>query len=311
MTTYAMVVGRNYDPTGPHVLHCNMEATGIPFKWSRWDKPLPADCSGLFICPGFNLPGGRYVIETKHRILEAMNLQARIAVYSCDVELLPMWGPWMAEHSIEHVLITNFRRSWKMWKAPTKASLWHGFYDETRLAPMHAARLLDPKFSVAYVGWPKDLRMRQLRKIDYRSMALLGFGADKQSMFPAAMCEANTPWPFIGELFLKAAWHVCISDSQHEEVQSAVSRPIEAWAFGRPLAIHKTMLASRKDVDWTGVSKWTFQTADELHRISLEAVGSKGAYDLSALSQIAAEQRKILAPYYQDKPNPDLMRVFS
>lgn len=311
MTTYAMVVGRNYDPTGPHVLHCNMEATGIPFKWSRWDKPLPSDCSGLFICPGFNLPGGKYVIETKHRFLEALNLRAQIAVYSCDVELLPMWGPWMAEHGIAHTLVTNFKRSWKMWKAPTKDSIFHAYYDTSKLMAMTAARFLDPKFSVAYVGWPKDLRMRQLRKIDYRSLTLLGFGADKQNVFPAAMCEANTPWPFIGELFLKAAWHVCISDSQHAEVQSAVSRPIEAWAFGRPLAIHRTMVESRKDVDWTVVKRWIFDTAEELHRISLEAVGDGGRYDLKALEQISQEQRTALAGYYQQEPNPALKAIFA
>ena len=113
------------------------------------------------------------------------------------------------------------------------------------------------------------------------------------------------------ELFLKAAWHVCISDTQHQEVQSAVSRPIEAWNFDRPLAIHESMIPSRKDVDWSGVKRWTFSTSDELHRISLEAVGSGGRYDLEALKQIAQEQRAALRGYYQDAPDSAVKEVFS
>lgn len=304
---YAMVVGRNYDEQAPHVLHCNMISAAVPMQWARWDKPLPADCTGLFICPGFNLPGGKYVLATKARVMEAHFRKLKIAVYMCDFELCKAWAEWFFHSQIKHIAVTNFSQAWRVWAAKPDAFVLHTFYN---MDQMVKCPNVQPKWPVAYVGWPKKSRLYRLRQIKYDDLVLLGFGADKQDNWPAAMCEANTAWPFLGELFTKAAWHLCISDKEHAWVRSSVSRPIEAWQFNRPCAFHTSFIESRRELDLTGLKDWTFETNIELYDI-VHRHCEGGVYDLEKLAEIARYQSAILSPmYYQDKPNPEIRDYF-
>jgi hypothetical protein len=284
---------------------------GLKPTWIRWDKPLPAACTGLIINPGFNLPGGKYVIATKHRLLEAQAVGAKVLIYTCDYELLNMWWAWVAENKIKHALATNFKKPWKVWKAPTNHLIEHSYYDISRLLNRHVA--VSPAHSVAYVGWPKVLRMRILKAIGYQSLVMMGFGADKQRDFPAVRAEAGTPWPLLGELYPHAAYHLCVSDKEHGLVQSAVSRPIEAWAYNRPCAFHTSMLKSRPDLHWDPVKPWTFETAAELWDIVHRGWDDeKKQYDLAFLAEEARLQRESIgASYYQWEPNPALKEFFA
>lgn len=303
-------VGRNWNWDAPHVLLTNMliwvermQTLGYEVNFRRWqDEHYSEDA--VFMCPGFNLPGGKYVNATKNIASYAAAREKKVILYACDVELLKAWTGFFAQKEILHGLVTNFQRPWHLWRAQClfyDPQLW---YDEKRILP---AKPRQPKHSVAYVGWPKPDRFKVLKKIGYEALVLMGFGADKQDEFPAVLCEANTPWPFVGELYPEAAWHLCISDADHAKIHSAVSRPMEAWACGRPCAFHKSFVESRKYVKWDKLREFIFDDAIGLHDISKRHMQPGGTYDLEALAADALRQKTELTGSYYSKDRPEFI----
>lgn len=302
-------VGRNWDWNNPHVLLTNMVIwtevmgqRGYKINFRRWQDGLDAADDAIFIGPGFNLPGGKYVQATKDILTDATAKDKKVILYACDVELLKMWSPYLARLEIPHGLVSNFRKPWQIWQAQAlffDRQLW---YDEKRIIKRPTVQ---PHYPVAYVGWPKKDRISVLKKIGYESLVILGFGANKQDEFDFSMADGNTAWPFIGELFEAAAWHVCISDKDHQAIWSSVSRPMEAWAANRPCAFHTSFVEScRKYVKWDLLKDFVFDNQVELHNLSKRRQNADGKYDLEGLAEDAALQKQVMTGTYYEVERP-------
>ena len=239
MKIFCSVIGRKWDHQVPHVTQANLAAfarelarNGHEIVWWNYTDPFPTEYGAFLIQPGFNLPGGKYMISTR-LVMEMCKADRRpLILFTGDVENLITWSGYVLENKIRHGLVTSFRFPWKCWKAPW---LYHDrsvYYDNERI--MLNVGKDQPAFQLGYVGWPKPARFKVLKAIGYLPMVMLGFGADKQDVFPAAYCDKNTPYPFLGELFKACAWQMCASDPQINQVGPCVSRHFESWRFGRP-----------------------------------------------------------------------------
>lgn len=303
---YCSVIGRNWDFQNLHVTQANLWAFAkglekegfeiIPWKWS---SNVPAEPGNFLIQPGFNLPGGKYMIATKN-LMQMCKLEKRhLVLFTGDVENLHTWWPYVADNEVLHGLVTSFYKPWMAWKAQWIYHERSAHYDLAAMVPNLGPD--QPKFSVGYIGWPKRKRFNVIKKVGYKSLVMMGYAADKQTEFPSAFCDVNTPFHSLSELYRACAWQACFSDDEINEVWPCVSRQFESWNCGRPCAFHTSFIEGMKEyVNFSTVSEFIFDSDHDLHRISKIALKQNGEYDLTELKRIADQQRSALLPQMMD-----------
>ncbi len=314
MKVHVSVIGKRWDFECPHVSQSNLanvaealRAQGHEINYWHWDSDIPKD-GAFLVKPGFNLPGGKYVLKTKLLASIAKAEGRKLILFTEDIETLQQW--WKNfDPPGNHGLVTTFRRPWRYWKAV------YDFHQNTTNYPLHLIRqdlgVERPKFQLGYVGWPKPKRFRVLKSLGYPNIVMMGFGAHKQDHFPFCMADQNTPFTHLKELYSRAAWHLCVSDKEINWVQPCVSRHLEAWACDKPCVFHKSFLEAAPWVDWSQISDWVFDNSADLHRIIKTGMLADGSYDVNVLSRIAAQQRMAIQPQMMhDAPQVDRIHAY-